>query len=425
VETPFLDLLRKNKNYRRLTSAFGISLMGDWFSMMAVFALINQIHGSGAEMMGGVLVLKQLPIFLISPVAGVVADRFSRRKIMIVSDLARFAAVLLLTLSPLVSSIWYVYFILVLQATLAAFFEPARSALTPDIVASEDLVTANAFSSALWSMMLIFGAALGGVVTELIGWQAAVAVDAFTYLASAYFISLIDLPRKAARAKQSMRGVLLESRSDLGKFKQYLLSNKQVLMLAMIKGVYGIGGAMILMLTVFGQRVYSVGKSGAIGVSILYLARGLGALMGPLIARSFCGNDQKKMRNLLIYCFVLQGMAYASFGLSTQLFLACFFVMCAHMLASCIWVLSTVLLQLNADTFFRGRVFGLEFGLFTLSFSASTMFYGYIIDHQILAPPGATVLLGASWIISAIWWYWAQRFWNEKNDLAHYDEKVN
>ena len=86
----YLSVLRDHRDFRYLYLARTVSLLGDWFNLLAVLALTREIHGASAQVVGWVLILKLLPIFLLGPIAGVVADRFSRKRIMIASDLGRF-----------------------------------------------------------------------------------------------------------------------------------------------------------------------------------------------------------------------------------------------------------------------------------------------------------------------------------------------
>ena len=114
-----------------------------------------------------------------------------RKTVMFVSDVLRFLVVLCFLMIDDKSELWLLYFLVVLEISLAGFFEPARSAIIPSLTAKEDIVTANALSGSTWSVMLAFGAALGGVIVSLFGIKTAFVIDAFTFLVSAWFISRI------------------------------------------------------------------------------------------------------------------------------------------------------------------------------------------------------------------------------------------
>ena len=154
-------LPRDNANFRNLWLGQIISLLGDWFNLIASAALIAQLTESGLAV-GTLFVVRMLAPVLVSPLAGVAADRYNRKHILIAADVGRFftAAAFLLIRSP--EHVWVVYLLSFLQLGIGGFFFPARSALLPDIVRSDQVGAANALTSATWSVMLATGAALVG-----------------------------------------------------------------------------------------------------------------------------------------------------------------------------------------------------------------------------------------------------------------------
>jgi MFS family permease len=164
----YFALLRYNANYRNLWLGSVVSFLGDWFNLIAAAELVSTLTNSGLAV-STLFLLRFLPLFLFSPIAGVLADRFDRRHIMIFTDLARAATVasFLLIRSP--DQLWLFYFLTFLQFTLSALFTPAKTAVLANIVAKEDLVTANALDSFTWSTMLALGAFAGGAVAFLLG----------------------------------------------------------------------------------------------------------------------------------------------------------------------------------------------------------------------------------------------------------------
>jgi len=399
-----LALLRDNRNYRWLISALAVSLFGDWFGLIAVFTLLDTHGISSASVLGWVIVIRQLPIVLAAPLAGVVADRMNRRNILILSDLARFALTLLL-LTPWASSVNFVYLVLVLMAIASAFFEPARQALTPDLMEREHLTTAAALGSIMWSIMIVLGSAVGGLVTEMFGWQAALVVDAATFLLSAAMTVRIHLPATSPHASQEQNQ---DSRS-LGEFLAIVRADPQLRALITFKGWYGIGGAIFMLLPLFGQQVYRIGGNGALGISLLYVSRGLGALVGPLVARAWARGDPTRIRHCLTCAYPLLIAAYTLLGCSGSYEAVVTLVFFTHAAASILYVFSTLLLQLSTDGAMRGRAFGLDFALFTLTNSVSTILFGYLIDAHILNPHSAAVTVGLMWVLPFCLWLYRQR----------------
>src|SRR5918911_1107815 len=194
----YLELLRTNRNFRQLWLGQVVSQMGDWFDTIALYTIVLNLTGSGRAV-GLVLVARFLPSVIVGPASGVIADRFSRRSIMIMSDVVRAVVVLGFLLVRSREHLWLVYVLTVIQLVFSTFFEPARTAAIPSIVESRDLVAANAISSATWSTMLTLGAAIGGVITGWVGTDAAFVLDSLTYLASAALIMSVRFPRRPKR----------------------------------------------------------------------------------------------------------------------------------------------------------------------------------------------------------------------------------
>ena len=192
----YLSLLRGNRNFRNLWFGSVISQFGDWFNVIAAAEIITRLTDSGIAL-SYLFLARFLPLFVLSPVAGVLADRFDRRRIMVLSDVLRGVTVLgfLLVRDP--GDIWLFYLLTIVQFSLSALFTPARGAALANVVPPHELVAANALDSLTWSTMLALGAFLGGVVAALFGAEAAFVADAASFGLSAVFIARITLQKTA------------------------------------------------------------------------------------------------------------------------------------------------------------------------------------------------------------------------------------
>ncbi|HMV30452.1 MAG TPA: MFS transporter, partial [Anaerolineales bacterium] len=164
----YISLLQLRPKYRLLWLAQVISLAGDWFNTIASVIIVNRYTTSGLAL-GGLFIARALPPFLLGPVAGVVADRFDRRKVLIASDILRAVIVLCFLLVDRPERLWLMYVLTVLQFSVSTFFEPARAALTPALVETDELLNANTLASITWSAMLTLGGAIGGVTASYFG----------------------------------------------------------------------------------------------------------------------------------------------------------------------------------------------------------------------------------------------------------------
>src|ERR1700723_265428 len=143
-------LLRRNRNFRRLWSAQVVSEIGDWFYTLAIYNLLLQLTGR-ASSVALALVLQVLPQTLVGPTAGVVNDRLRRKHVMIAADLVRVGVVLAMLLVRSRSMVWLIYPLLLAETVMAAFFEPARNAVIPNIAVKGEGLIANPLSSSTWS----------------------------------------------------------------------------------------------------------------------------------------------------------------------------------------------------------------------------------------------------------------------------------
>src|SRR5947209_4291310 len=126
-------LVGSNRNFRRLWSAQIVSELGDWFYVLAIYSLLLQFTGR-AESLSLALVFQVLPQSFIGPLSGVINDRTSRKRVMITADLARAIIVFSMLLVRSKAMIWLIWPLLLCETLGAAFFEPARTAVIPNIV---------------------------------------------------------------------------------------------------------------------------------------------------------------------------------------------------------------------------------------------------------------------------------------------------
>lgn len=415
----YIELLRVNRNFRHLWTGRLISQTGDWFNSVALFTLLLNLTGSG-EAVGLVLIIKLLPQFFIGPVAGVVADRFNRKTIMIVSDVLRGFLTLGFLFVNRADQVWIIYLIAALEIMLSSFFEPAESAAVPTIVAPNELIAANALSGATWSVTLALGAALGGVVTGAFGRNTAFVIDSLTFFISAAFIratSIPPLPDRPKRDNATKRLSLVDATgvTDLIEGARYLKSNPHVFALLLVKAGWGLGGGVLLLLTIFGKQIFPLGQDGSASIGLLYAARGTGALIGPIIARWITSGSLRTMRRAITVAFFVSAIFYLLFAGSPALVFALIFVVGAHSGGSVQWVFSTTLLQLAVPNRFLGRVFALEMAMLTLAMSVSTYLTGWGIDHAGLSARQMAMLLGVTFMIPGSIWFLSQR-WLDKNE---------
>ena len=348
----YVELLRGNRSFRQVWLGQVVSQLGDWFDTIALYTIILHLTGSGRAV-GLLLVARFVPSFLVGSLSGVVADRFSRRSIMIISDLLRAVVVLGFLFVRRADQLWIIYVLTVVQLALSTFFEPAKTAIIPSIVSDRELVAANAISSVTWSAMLTLGAAIGGVVTGWFGTDVAFVLDAMTYLLSAALIASVHVPKRPPREKSKLTVGRALGITQTIEGARYVKRRPRVLALLLVKPAWGLGGGILTLLAVFGARIFPVGKDPATGIGILYAARGIGTAVGPIVARRIAGEGKQRMQISIGIAFLIGASFYMAFGWATSFVVALIVLGLAHTGGSILWVFSTVLLQRGVADNFR------------------------------------------------------------------------
>lgn len=408
----YIELLRSNRPFRQLWLGQVVSQMGDWFDTIALYTIILNLTGSGRNV-GLLLVARFVPSFVFGPLSGVLADRFSRRSIMIVSDLVRAVVVLGFLFVRRADQLWIIYVLTVLQLGFSTFFEPAKTAAIPSLVSDRELVAANAISSVTWSVMLTLGAAIGGVITGWFGTDVAFVLDALTFLLSAALIAGVRLPKRPKRVKSKLTISKALGLTETIAGARYVMHRPRVLAMLLVKPAWGLGGGILTLLAVFGEKVFPVGHSPATGIGVLFAARGIGTAVGPIVARRIAGEGKDRMQVSIGIAFLIGGLFYIVFGSTSSFVLALIALGMAHTGGSILWVFSTVLLQRDVEDGFRGRVFAAELALLTLTMAVSNYLTGEMLDSFGVSPRLMVVSIGIFFLIPGVVWFASKSWWDK------------
>ena len=400
-EVGFLELLKNNPTFRRLWMGLAVSMMGEWFSTVALFVLIYTLTGSELGI-GLLFVIRMFSMAFPQIFTGMLADRFSRKKIMIWSNLLSAIAVLSLLLVNDENDVWLIYAISALLMALHAVFIPAESASIPNVTKENELLTANALNSATWSAALCLGASIGGFVVSAFGVEAAFLINALCFALGALMYSTITIPQEPFQPKPG--GIWTNTVGNIVEGFQIIISKPHVSRIITAKALWAIfGGGLVYMLVLIGDEI-AFGDLAA-GIGILFAARGLGTGLGPIFARYV-------FKNRNIWPFLLGslvsvcGVAYVIIGFLEWSPWIAVIVVLGHAASAINWVLSTVLLQERSDDEWRGRLFSTDFlmmttvnGLSTLGASLMLEFTEITLREGIQLFASLQVLSGIIWVI--------------------------
>ncbi|HTI29895.1 MAG TPA: MFS transporter [Methylomirabilota bacterium] len=407
---PYLTLLRGNPAFSRLFAAQLISFAGDWFATVALLGLALELTGSPA--IASLLLVVQTGAFaLASPIAGVLADRHDRRRLMVIADLARVPVALAFLLARDPETLWIAFAAAALLSLGAAVFEPTSSASLPNLVEEGELPEANVLMGAAWGTMLAVGAALGGLVAATLGRDVAFAVNAASFAASAFLIVGIRRSFRAVPTQQAIGATVHRGLAGVAESIRVVLrfarGNRTLAALLLSKTTFGVGTGVILMLAVFGRDVFEAGDA---GIGILFAARGLGALLGPFLVRSIVGVSERGLIAGIAASFGIFALSYGLLPLAPILPLAAVAVFAGHLGGGAQWTLSSYGLQRAAPDAIRGRVFSFDYGLVTLTITVSTLIAGFLAERF---TPAATTwtMVGLAAVAATGWIVFARPVW--------------
>ena len=368
-------MLKTNADMRRVFMAQVISYLGDWFSFVAIIGLVDDLTGS-KFLVSLVVVAFSLPSFLASPIAGSMADRFDRRRILVfVSVIQVVAAFGLLFVGK--DTVWLAFLAQSTISALAAVIGPATEASIPNIARDNDeLAAANSLLGSTWGVMLAVGAAIGGVFASVFGRDAAFIANGVSFALAAILFSRIKTPMQKDRDVETQRQ-RIRPIADMREAINHSRKDPVLMALIFSKTTFAIGAGVVSQLAVLASDVFNGGDAAR---GLLIGVRGVGTGLGPLIAMRYTRGQLGKV--LLICGFA--SLAFSGFYLvgawMPTLWLTAIFVMLAHLGGGAQWTLSSYGLQLRSPDHIRGRILAGDFALVTLMLSLTSALAGLVSE---------------------------------------------
>ncbi|WP_028650940.1 MFS transporter [Nocardioides halotolerans] len=358
-------LLRRRPDLARLVTAGLVSLTGDWLLGVGLSYAVYDLTGSTMAS-AGVLLTALLPQVLVGLVAGVLVDRWDRRRTMIGANLLLAAGLLPLLLVDDAGLIWVVYPVLVLEAVVETFFAPAEQSMLPRVVdetESAELVTANALNGQAHNLSRLLGGAAGGVLAALGGIPLVAFADIATFLLAALLVSRIRTSGAVAPREQSaedaVRGRFAELRDEWVEGARITLGSRTVRVLATFwlitsfgEGIWG---------TLFAPYVRSVLHGGPEALGLISGIQAVGGVVGGLFAAAY-GARWRPERMLAVgaMLFGVVDLAIALYPLGyVHAWPAAVLMVVVGLPGAVLSAGLMTLFQLNTDDRERGRAFAL------------------------------------------------------------------
>ena len=353
----FGELLVRNRNYRFTWMGQIVSEVGDHFNNIAVLSLAMDETHSGAAV-AGLMFSRAVPAVLAGPLAGVMLDRFDRRRIMIASDLIRgfIAFGFIYALSR--HQVWLLYLLSALLNVASPFFTSGRSAILPSIATQDELHSANSLTQMTGWVNLTVGAFIGGTTVAQFGYQIAFVFNALSFFISAYCIFSLRTEKGHFRAEDRSLNETKVARPwhEYREGLSYMSKAPLILGIALIAvGWASGGGAAQVLFTLFSEQVF---KRGPLGLGTLWGTAGIGLIIGGVIGTRLGKTiGFEAYKKTVFFCYILHGGAYIVFSQMRHWGWALVFMGVSRAAVAVSSILNWSNLLKHVDDRYRGRVF--------------------------------------------------------------------
>ena len=407
----YKQLIQGNRNFRNLLAGQFISELGNWFNFIAGLGLVRLVSDASPTAAGIFFVCRLVPFAIASPIAGTFVDRFSRRQVMIITDLARVAVALMFLLVTGAEDLWIAYLATVLLSAFGAFFDGAKNAATPNLTGSDGLLAGTALMFSTRFLLMAVGSALGGWAAAIFGYEVAFLINAASFLASAFSVWLI--PEEATRDKEAGERMArnAEKPSFLTELKEgfsYTLVNRFAFTIIVMNMIWATGGGAI---NVIFERMGGIhfpfveGWNPDIGVAMLWTSAGLGLAFGMLIShRTSVWLDLNKGHSSFIgWTLIIHGILFSLAGLMPTLLLFSVFSFISRAVVGVEYAIQETLFQRSLPDYIRGRISTLERGAELTVFGVSSYLASEAMFY--ISPQVLTLISGVLSAFSGVLWF--------------------
>ena len=391
----WLSLVRRRPDFRRLWLAALVSQIGDWLSFVAVSVLTMQ-SGTGALGLAAVLVVHQLPVALLSPIAGTIVDRVDRRRVLLWANVLQALLTVLAGLAAGASVAPLVLALVLARTAVAAFLLPADAAALRRVVDQDELLAANALLAATWSTCFVIGMAAGGALA-LLGAAPALYLDALTFVLAAALLYRLPAMR-AERDDVHERVSFVRELRDA-----WRVARERAGLVPAVLGktpvALAAGGAW-LVLNLVAEDGEPLGTT-ALSLGVMQALRGLGTGIGPALAmRSVRAGRSSELAQYRAWTAIAMGSMLA-FAVASALSLGAPILLVAVLVwgagSGANWVLASSVTQRLAGDSRIGRLSSIDELATTLSMMSGATIAALVVDAggAALTAVSITLALGA------------------------------
>lgn len=366
-------VLSRDRNFILLLISQNLSAFGDWFRTIAAIGLIYEITGKASNL-SLLFISSMVPMILISTFCSPLIDKFSRKKIMMITDFLRLFIGLGFVLFVIYNlNLNYMYILLAINGACSGLYFPARSTIIPELINKNHLTRANSILAISFSSSMLLATGLGGIIANIFSVEYIFLIDAFTFLLSGILILFIKLPLK--------NNVSAENKVSIPYFQSIyegykIIKNKPIIQ-SSLWILISRDFALSFVNIIFSLYILGIVKEGNFGLGVAYLSSGLGQIIGGItLAKYF----KKKSLTVKFYkmwstaSIILLGVIHSLSYQQPSFIVFLILVALANIWYSPIEVLYTTTIMTYVKDDFRGRVFATA-----LSISRTAHIIGFIL----------------------------------------------
>lgn len=409
----YTQLISQNRNFRNLLWGQFISELGNWFNFVAGLGIVRLVSGGSPIAAGMLLFWRTLPFALLMPFAGTIADRYSRKKILIVSDVFRGFCALIFLLVSKPEHLWIAYAASILVSGGSAFFDAAKNAATPNITGEDGLLSGTALMFSTRFLLMAIGAALGGVAIVIFGYKVAFIINSASFFISAISISLIPEDAMSEKTPAQRVAEYIEKKKttfmeEVREGLHYTIKNPFALTILLMNIIWAAGGGMTNI--VFEGLSVSVFSNETMNVDFVYsallTANGIGLTIGMLIAHrvEFIVTRKGIRRLFMGWALILHGVLFAIGGFMPTLWLTLILIIMSRTLIGAEYAVQETMFQRSLPDRIRGRITTLDRGAEITVYSFASIVAGValtVISAQLATAIAGLIAGGAGvvWLI--------------------------
>lgn len=369
------QLLNQNRNFRKLWVGQLVSAFGDRMTQMGLLTFVMVFSADKGTKMALITFFTLLPFLLFGPLFGAITDRYSRKKIMIIADVARAIIVVLIPLIWINTHSVAIMLVAVFTlGTFSALFSPAKMSIIPNLVEKDDLVEANSLVITTGMVATLIGTLVAGAIIKLSGVRAGFYINSATYLISALLVVAIiyrTYEKKLGKIKDSYQSLV----SDIKEGVSYIYRHHLIMRLIQLSTIFSLitSFAYILIL----NYATTVLKKGPLGIGVLLSCAGLGMIIGSLILIK--RKDRINYTRALYLSFLIVSLGLFSFLARPDIYITSLVLIFAGVGLAILTIALDTILQRIVPNQLKGKIFGARGMLTNSVFLSSLLAVGFLI----------------------------------------------